>query len=326
MSLPLVSIIIPTYNQRSDFLQECLESAIGQTYSNIEIIVSDNHSTNESISVLEKFPRDKFKIIKPPQHLEVIDHFSFAAAAATGEYISFLSSDDLLYPDCIAKVISPLTGNKKLCFSYCETAIIDEAGKCRYTVRKEQMSSGIYQNKEIAVRIYKNTEHWIIGGVIRNEYFKKVGFIKDIRAGDWLLGIRLLKYGDVAYCNEVLSAIRIHDRLGDTKNEYAEQYILHNMQRVTRHEVILKDQELLEAIGISQGQAVSYRNKEILKSVVVLVRQYHKRLVSKDTVNKIFEFYKQTQSGFSFNYLTRFYPSKPALFYTYLLSLYRKIF
>src|SRR5258705_7070185 len=97
MNLPLVSIIIPTYNQRPDFLRECLKSAIGQTYPNIEVIVSDNHSDNEMVQVLEDFPKDRLKLIKPPRHLDIIDNFIFGAEAATGEYISFLSSDDLLY-------------------------------------------------------------------------------------------------------------------------------------------------------------------------------------------------------------------------------------
>ena len=55
MNPPLVSIIVPVYNQRPDFLRECIESVINQTYTNIEIIISDNHSTNETPEVLNTY-------------------------------------------------------------------------------------------------------------------------------------------------------------------------------------------------------------------------------------------------------------------------------
>lgn len=325
MSLPLVSIIIPVYNQQPDFLRECLQSAISQTYSNLEIIVSDNHSTNKSFRVIEGFADYRLKIIRPVRHLDITDHFKFAAAAATGEYITFLSSDDLLYPECIAKVVQPLIEDKALSFSYCENAIIDGAGNRKLLVRKLQLSSGIYPKKKIAFRMYDYPEYWIIGGVIRQEHYKKVGLVKEIRAGDWILGLQLLKYGDVAYCNEVLSAIRYHERKGEAKQVYAEAHELHNIQRATKHEFIIQDRELLDTIGMSKERAMAYKYKEIVSSVIVLVRQYHNQEVNKETINKIFGVYKQNQSGFSLNFLARYYPTKLALFYTYILSLSGRI-
>jgi glycosyltransferase involved in cell wall biosynthesis len=325
MSLPLVSIIIPMYNQRPDFLRECLKSAVNQTYKNIEIIVSDNHSTNGAIRVVEEFADKRNKIIKPARHVDIVDNFNFAADAATGEYITFLSSDDLLYPECIARVVQPLIENKNLSLSYCENEIIDESGKRRSLIRKGQLPSGIYPKKKIAFRMYNYPEYWIIGGVIRNEHFRKIGFAKEIRAADWILGLQLLKYGDVVYCNEVLSAIRFHEREGDAKQLYSAAHTLHNIHTAKRHSFIIEDQKLLDALSISRKQAIHYRNKEITGSVINLVRQFHKHLVSKETLKKIFEVYKQTRSGFSFNFLTRFYASKAALFYTYLLGLYGRV-
>jgi glycosyltransferase involved in cell wall biosynthesis len=325
MSLPLVSILIPTYNQRADFLTECLRSAINQTYKNIEIIVSDNHSGEETVRILNEFPKDKIRIIKPPQHVDIIDNFNIAGDAAAGEYITFLSSDDVLSPECISKVVQPLIENSNLVFSYCENAIIDESGTRKSLVRKLRLPSGIYSKKKIAYRLYNYSDYWIIGGVMRREQFNKVRFVKKIRAADWVLAMQLLKYGDFAYCNEPLSAIRFHERLGNDKQAYAEAHVLHNLQRASRHEIIIKDKELLAAIGIPEQQARSYRNKELLGSVIVLVRQYHKREINKETITKIFEAYKQNCSGFHFNFLTRYYTAKLALLYTYGLGFINRI-
>ena len=49
---PTVSILIPTYNQRPDFLRATLRSVLAQTYTDFEVVVSDNHSTNEAPQVL----------------------------------------------------------------------------------------------------------------------------------------------------------------------------------------------------------------------------------------------------------------------------------
>ena len=56
ISPPLVSIVIPTYNQKEQFLRECIESASSQTYKNIEIVISDNHSTNNAKSIIRNLP------------------------------------------------------------------------------------------------------------------------------------------------------------------------------------------------------------------------------------------------------------------------------
>jgi glycosyltransferase involved in cell wall biosynthesis len=325
MNLPLVSIVIPMYNQQPEFLRECLRGAIGQTYSNIEVIVSDNYSSEETVRVLEEFSSSRLKKIKPPVHLGIIEHFSFAAEAATGEYISFLSTDDMLYPECIAKVVQPMLENKDIVFSYCESAVIDGTGKQQSILRKLQLPSGIYPRKEIAMRQYLKPEYWIIGGVIRHEHFKKVGFVKGMRAADWVLGFQLLKYGDVAYRNEVLCAIRFHERKGGEKQEYAEAHTLHYIQTAARHGYVIEDQALLDALGLSRNEAVYYRNKELLGFEITLTRKYHKHVVDKETVNKIFKEFKKNGSGFNFNFLNRFYRYKPALLYTYVLGVYGRI-
>ena len=327
MNLPLVSIIIPMYNQRLDYLRDCLKGALFQTYPNIEVIISDNHSTNGSSEILNEYSsNERLKIVKPITHLNIIDHFTFAASHASGEYISFLSSDDMLYPECISKVVKPLIENKDLSYSYCENVVIDSDGNQKSFVRNLQMPTRIYNKKEVARRIYNNSEYWIIGGVIRTEYYKKVGLQKNIIAGDWIMGLQLLRFGDVAYCNEALTAIRFHERTGEAKDLYAEQNILHYKQRIAKHNFIIEDSELLTEIGIQKKQAISYRDKEILNAVVNLTRQYHKGLFSKEKINEILELYKQTQTSFNFKFLTRFYNSKMGLLYTYVIGFYNRLF
>ncbi|MGC9505508.1 glycosyltransferase family 2 protein, partial [Baaleninema sp.] len=105
-SQPLVSVCIPTYNG-SRFLAEALASVEKQTYLNLEIIVADDGSTDETVKIIEAF-RDKSET---PLHLfrnsrlGMVRNWNFCLEMATGKYIKFLFQDDVLSPRCIEAMV-----------------------------------------------------------------------------------------------------------------------------------------------------------------------------------------------------------------------------
>src|SRR5258707_326013 len=99
MNRPHVSIVIPTYNQNREFLRAAVASALSQTYERFEVIVSNNHSTNDTVQVLSEFADERLKVVCPRDHLPMTENFAFAADQASGEYISFLASDDWVHPN-----------------------------------------------------------------------------------------------------------------------------------------------------------------------------------------------------------------------------------
>ena len=117
---PLVSICIPTYNG-DIYIKECLNSAINQTYENIEIIISDDNSQDDTIdissSILEKTKID-YKIINNNSSGSVADNWNNTIKNASGQYIKMLFQDDYLYPDCIKKMISLAENNHELEFIF----------------------------------------------------------------------------------------------------------------------------------------------------------------------------------------------------------------
>jgi|GEM_PF-4066831 glycosyltransferase involved in cell wall biosynthesis len=313
MRSPLVSIIIPMYNQRADFLRACIQSALSQTYENLEIIISNNHSTNGVEIIFTEFSDPRIKIIEPERHLGMADHFIFAAGFASGEFVTFLSSDDLLYPKCIECNITPLISNHAISISYSEIAYINELGSTTSLSRNGKLPSGIYSAKKIASRMYNFSEYWIIGGIMRTKDFQKEKFCTDIVAGDWVLGFKLLKYGHAAYCNEVLSAIRFHKRTGTMKANYAEQFLTHYSQSPIKHNHIIEDTELLAAVSITKKKAIAYRNKEMLGIVSKFIQDYHQKKIDQYSVKKLFVVYDIYLKGVWYKSFTRFYRSKIVL-------------
>jgi glycosyltransferase involved in cell wall biosynthesis len=94
-SLPLVTIAIPTYN-RAEYLAHALESAVKQTYQNIEIIVSDNCSTDCTENVVRGFNDPRIKYFKQKKNVGPDPNWNFCLQHATGMFFLLLQDDDLI--------------------------------------------------------------------------------------------------------------------------------------------------------------------------------------------------------------------------------------
>ncbi len=101
--MPLVSIIIPCYNSQ-DFVAAAISSAIDQTYQNVEIIVIDDGSTDNSLNIISSFG-DQIRI-ESTRNQGVQLTRNRGIELANGKYVKFLDSDDVLLADCIEKQVA----------------------------------------------------------------------------------------------------------------------------------------------------------------------------------------------------------------------------
>jgi len=123
---PLVSIIIPTYN-RAHYLYKTIESVINQTYSNLEIIIIDDGSTDETKSVVDKFCDKRLKYFFQ-KNSGVSVARNNGIRRATGEYIMFLDSDDTILPTKIEEQVKFMETHPDIDCVYCWWQYIDAAG------------------------------------------------------------------------------------------------------------------------------------------------------------------------------------------------------
>jgi glycosyltransferase involved in cell wall biosynthesis len=102
---PLVSICIPTYNA-VEFFEPCLQSAVEQTYQSIEILISDDGSTDETIAIAKKFVEkySQVRIVKNAQK-GMVSNWNNCIEQAKGDWIKFLFQDDILKPACVEKML-----------------------------------------------------------------------------------------------------------------------------------------------------------------------------------------------------------------------------
>jgi len=217
---PLVSIVIPTYNQNLDYLKTCIDSALNQTYANIEVIVSDNHSTNGTAKLLNEIKNVRLKMIKPEQFLSMIKNFSFAASFATGKYISFLSSDDFLMLDAIDKLVPLLEIDDSAVFAfgniYASTFYNDNINDNRFLLRKDDNSSGVL-NIDRCLSLFlpwSMQSTWLVGDLIRRDVYIEIGGFESCTYqinGDMWLTLELLGKGLCAYTSKKIAFYRLRD-------------------------------------------------------------------------------------------------------------------
>ncbi len=122
---PLVSIIIPVYNQKIQYLREALDSALAQTYAHLEVVVSDNHSTNDVPAYLATINDPRLQVRKPDRFLPMAQNFQFAGDQATGDYLIFLCSDDYLCPDFVQSMVENVAERPDVAFAYAELECVE---------------------------------------------------------------------------------------------------------------------------------------------------------------------------------------------------------
>jgi len=108
-----VSIIIPTYN-REEFIEQCVESALNQTYKDIEVVVVDDGSTDNTLGLLRKYHNIKICIQK---HKNTASAMNLGIKKAKGEWIKLLGSDDYLLPACIENFMKAVTNRDCIYYS-----------------------------------------------------------------------------------------------------------------------------------------------------------------------------------------------------------------
>lgn len=98
---PLVTIAIPTYNRADGYLKQSLSSAVRQTYQNIEIIVSDNCSTDNTRMFVKSFNDSRIRYFRQKENVKMIHNFNFCVEQARGVYFLLLHDDDEIDDDFV---------------------------------------------------------------------------------------------------------------------------------------------------------------------------------------------------------------------------------
>lgn len=128
VSKPLYSICIPTFN-RAGLLSEAISFSLNQSYKNIEIIISDNASTDKTREVVESFSDARIKYFRNPENIGPIRNFIKLAELANGEFMSWLQDDDLISSLLVERAIESFLLHPD-CDLYMPYTMVSKSRKC----------------------------------------------------------------------------------------------------------------------------------------------------------------------------------------------------
>ena len=119
---PLVSIIVPAYNY-ARYLDDAIKSVLSQTYTNVELIVLDDGSTDNTREVLERYTGQFYW--ETQENMGQAATLNKGWRMSDGEVLAYLSADDILYPEAVAISVEHLRTNLDIVLTYCDYDLID---------------------------------------------------------------------------------------------------------------------------------------------------------------------------------------------------------
>ena len=205
--MSVVSVIVPTYN-RARMVVESVESVLAQSFSDFEVIVVDDGSTDTTREVISAFTDDRI-------HYIYQDNRGRSAArnrgieASEGEYLAFLDSDDLFLPEKLEVQTATLDTRPEIGVVYSDGYFCDEEGRSlmRFSDFHPELGDGFVLDRIVRYNFIETATP-----LIRRTCFDRVGLFNEalVTHEDWEMWIRLAGHYRFHYVNVPLTRKRIH--------------------------------------------------------------------------------------------------------------------
>ncbi|MEQ1668018.1 MAG: glycosyltransferase [Sulfuriferula sp.] len=215
MTKPLISVAIPAYNH-ARYIEFCLQSVVDQTYPNIELVIIDDGSTDDTAtkitSFLNKHPDRFTNVIFETQNNQGVSATSNKAIGlCNGEWVHLLGSDDLMHPNKISHQFAAITAwaDPNLALVYADADYIDENNVTIPKSQKNRPKAGVISSAYLQLFLQNPITNPTIA--IKREAFLAIGgFDETLKLEDWDCWLRLSVNYSIARLPEVLASYRYH--------------------------------------------------------------------------------------------------------------------
>lgn len=210
MNCPLVSICLPTYNY-AHYLPQVIESCLAQTYQNIELIIIDDASADNSRQVVESFTDSRIHFEVNTTRLGLVGNWNKTLSLVSGEIIKFIFADDYLADDAITKFVQAFNAHT-VDLVFCASQAID-AKDMRLEVHQPYSESRYLSGRAEFKRCLIKGNY--IGSpsvvALKTRALARIGNFSDIGFhADQDMWLRVLFAGDAYFIHEPLAFVRQH--------------------------------------------------------------------------------------------------------------------
>ncbi|HTP29381.1 MAG TPA: glycosyltransferase [Anaeromyxobacteraceae bacterium] len=212
--MPLVSFCIPTHNM-ARYLGDAIESALAQEGTDVELVVCDDASTDDTAAIVAEFSDPRLRYCLFPDRAGQAGNFNRCLRAARGDYLTILHSDDLLLPGFLRDRTARLDADPRLAFTFGAVRVIDADGLF-VRVSAPWPADRRLPSREMLEELLKGSIVSPPSLMVRRSHAEAAGaFREDLTWGhDWEWTMRLAAIGDAQYAAAPSAAYRVHDGSG----------------------------------------------------------------------------------------------------------------
>ncbi len=205
---PLVSILTPAYNHEK-YVSVFLDSILAQTYTNFELIIVDDCSTDNTTSIIEQYKDERIHFFRNDFNRGMNGNLNIAFSKAKGKYIAILASDDFLEPQYLEGMLAFFEQHKDFAVVYPKIQKVDEAGKLIPNQQDYKISGERFQM--LKSFFYYGNGMGSPGMMLNRKYAEKVFPLDEgiQQHQDFIIHIQLLLQADCGFLDIPLVDYRI---------------------------------------------------------------------------------------------------------------------
>jgi glycosyltransferase involved in cell wall biosynthesis len=217
-----VSIGVPVFNG-ARYLGDCLDSLLAQTYRDVEVLISDNASTDGTRDICRAYcERDeRVRYYRQPRNRGVSANYRFLVEHASGEFFKWAAYDDVCAPRFVERCVAALDRSPSDVVAFPHTTFIDGAGeplpRVDGGVRWRNHPKPIGRLNDLLADHTRSFAKWQFG-LIRRDALVRTGLIRNYDASDLVLMAELALLGGFARVTEPLFRLRIHEATSGVAN------------------------------------------------------------------------------------------------------------
>ncbi|MDQ3893863.1 MAG: glycosyltransferase [Actinomycetota bacterium] len=206
-----MSVLIPTFNY-AHYLEECVRSVRRQTFTNVEIIVIDDCSTDNTHAVVTALAEHDLRYVRHETNRGPAVARNTGLRMARGRYVALIDADDLMTPENLSRKVAVLERHPGVALVHSGAVPIDERGRAITPSGRHASKPGGFRLEDPFPGILYENPIIASAAVVRKDPLDRLGgFDPQLRrAEDWDLWVRLARSSRFAYIDEPLVRVRIH--------------------------------------------------------------------------------------------------------------------
>lgn len=275
-SNPLVSVCIPTYNS-ARYLRKSLGSIVKQTYDNIEIIVSDNASTDNTKEIVKLFTDNRVKYRRNSTNIGCYNNYNECLKVARGKFVAFYHSDDVYELDIVERELEFLQNHTGVAAVFALDRLINENDRLisRINLPKELKNRNVYNFSEIYKALLKNGNSFLRTPTFmaRISIYNNIGLFNEKDFGtsaDLEIWLRILEKYPIGILDQTLMKHRISRSSGtasywNERTERADFFLV--MDHFSKSQAITMsiEEKLWKRYGYHKGLDNVFLARNLLK-------------------------------------------------------------